>query len=182
MHPNLTDVFTKLDESQARLRAAVDAVPPPWRSTRPAPDRWSVAEILEHLALVETRLAGLLRRAVDTAMEAGLPPETGARVPLAAALVERMADRVNKRPAPETAIPSGTLDHQAAAAAAGTARAALRDALARADGLALNTVTIPHQVFGELNAYQWLELMAGHEHRHAAQIDELRQALAATLP
>jgi len=177
MHPNLTDVFAKLDESHARLRDAVDAVPPQWRSTRPAADRWSVAEILEHLALVETRLARLLGRAVDTAMESGLPPETGARVPLAAALVERMADRVNKRSAPETAVPTGTLDHEAARAAAGTARAALRNAIERGDGLALNTVTLSHQVFGELTVYQWLELMAGHERRHAEQIDELREAL-----
>lgn len=58
----------------------------------------------------------------------------------------------------------------------------MRTAVQRGSGLALNRVTYPHQVFGELNAYQWLELMSGHERRHAAQIDELRLALSAQAP
>ncbi|MEQ1575221.1 MAG: DinB family protein, partial [Vicinamibacterales bacterium] len=55
MHSYLTDVFSRMDSSRARLRAAVDSVPAALRATRHAPDCWSVAEVLEHLARVERR-------------------------------------------------------------------------------------------------------------------------------
>lgn len=178
MHQNLLDVFARLDDSHRRLIAAVDAVPVAQRATRPAADRWSVAEILEHLALVETRLGGSLAREIDRALESGLAAEEGDRVPLPPPIEQRMADRVNKRSAPETAIPTGTLDAMAALAAAEAARTLLRNAAQRGDGRALSGVTYSHHVFGALNVYQWLELMSGHERRHAEQIDELRLALS----
>src|SRR5688572_23374224 len=61
MHAHVAAVFSSLDASMAALQASVDSVTPALHSRRPAADRWSVAEVLEHLALVEqlftTRLA-----------------------------------------------------------------------------------------------------------------------------
>ena len=49
MHPHLDAALSRLDESRAALRAAVEAVPAALRTRKPAQDRWSVAEVLEHL-------------------------------------------------------------------------------------------------------------------------------------
>ena len=53
MHPHLHDVFSRLDQSRAALAAAVDTIAPPLRQQRPDADRWSAAEVLEHLSIVE---------------------------------------------------------------------------------------------------------------------------------
>lgn len=178
MHPHLREVLSRLDESRALLLAAVDAVPAFLRTRRPAPDRWSVAEVLEHLSLVESRFAGMIATRLEKGLEAGLGPETGARDPLPDATRQRMLDRVNKRTAPETAVPSGALDEHAALAAAEKARIGLREVVQCGDGLALSEVRHSHPFFGELTIYQWLELMACHERRHVEQINELRALLA----
>jgi hypothetical protein len=51
MHPRTEELLGQLDESRGVLRAAVDSVPSSLHETRPGPDRWSVADVLEHLSL-----------------------------------------------------------------------------------------------------------------------------------
>lgn len=170
MHPHLADVFQQLDASRAALRAAVAAVPPAARDRKPAGGGWSVNEVLEHLALAGERFAGSVAEAIEKARQAGLGPEQGARVPLDAAIRARVADRGEKRQAPENMLPAGRLDADAALAAMERAHDAFRRALAAADGLALSTVVADHRRWGPLTAYQWAEVFALHEQRHAAQI------------
>src|SRR3954470_23020858 len=55
MHPAIMEILTRLDRSRAELREAVDRVPADQRDQAPASDRWSVAGVLEHLALVDER-------------------------------------------------------------------------------------------------------------------------------
>ena len=80
-----------------------------------------------------------------------------------------MGDRVNKRQAPETAQPTGTVDVAAGWAALESNHATLRAALSTCDGLALSQVTLDHPFFGTMTVYQWVELMAAHEGRHTEQ-------------
>jgi uncharacterized damage-inducible protein DinB len=179
MHPHVADVFQILDASRAALRAAVDAVPAPLRQQRPAADRWSVAEVLEHLSLVETRFTQALAGRLEEARHAGLAAETSpSRDPLPAKIAGMLADRTAPRNAPDPARPSGALDATAAWQAAEQARAAFRTLIASADGLALSTVIHAHPFFGALNIYQWVELIAGHERRHTAQVADLAAQLA----
>ena len=56
----IAEVRASLTADRERLREAVDRVPARARETKPAPDRWSTAEVLEHLALVETRVVMML--------------------------------------------------------------------------------------------------------------------------
>jgi hypothetical protein len=170
MHPHLVEVFALLDESRAAVRAAVEAVPPALRGRRPGAGQWSVNEVLEHLALVEERFTAMVAGALDEARRAGLGPERRPRVPLDEAIRARMRDRSERRQAPEHAVPTGTLEATAALAAMERAHDGFRSLLRGADGLALGTVVAEHRRWGPLTAYQWAEVLAGHEKRHAAQI------------
>jgi hypothetical protein len=176
MHTHLTDVLSRLDSSRAALRGAIDAVPAAMQRQRPAADRWSCAEVLEHLTLVEKIFGGRIVTALDAA-RAGLSPEAHPRAPLPDAIAQRMGDRVNKRQAPDTAQPTGTVDVAGGWATLEDNHATLRAALTRCDGLALSQVTLDHAFFGTLNVYQWIELMAAHEGRHTEQIKEIAAAL-----
>ena len=173
MHPHITDVFARLDEARAELSAAVDAVPARLRAERPAEDRWSVAEVLEHLALVEKRFAGVISDGIEKARAAGLGPETGPRAPFPESVSGQLLDRTERRPAPEAVQPTGTLDAAAAWAAFERSRDTLRATVSAADGLALSQVVSPHHRWGPLDAYHWVELAAGHQRRHAEQIREV---------
>jgi hypothetical protein len=176
MDPALTEVFARLDRSRAVLRTVVETVPPHFRDQRPAPDRWSVAGVLEHLSLVDERFTGILAQRIAEARASG-PQAEQTPAPLLPENVHTMlADRTERRNAPEPLHPRG-LDCSAAWDKAEAARAAFRATLAGADGLALSRVLHDHPRFGSLNACQWCEFIAAHERRHTDQIREIATQL-----
>ena len=179
MHPYTAAVFDRLSSARANLRAAVDAVPLQARSQKPAPDRWSVNEVVEHLSLVETLFTQRIAATIDKARQEGLDAERAPERALLPAEIEtRVADRENRRTAPEAARPTGTLDAATACERIEQARAVLHDTIAAADGLALSTVMESHPAFGALTVYQFAELIAAHEARHTAQVREIASQLA----
>jgi len=166
--------LARLDRSRAALREAVDRVPPDRRDVPPAPDRWSVAGVLEHLALVDERFTALLGGKIAEARAAGGPAEQDDPPLLPPAVEVMLADRTERRQAPETLHPRG-LSCDEAWARAETARAAFKALIAGADGLAVSRIVHEHPRFGALSLYQWAGFVAAHESRHTAQITELIQ-------
>ena len=69
--------------------------------------------------------------------------------------------------------PEDGVTFDGALAALQASRARLLEAIAKADGLPLGTVQVPHPRLGLLTLYEWLLFIARHEARHAAQLDEL---------
>src|SRR5262245_23331396 len=154
MHPHLEQVFARLDRSRAQLRAAVDEVAVPARSVRPAPDRWSVAEVVEHLSIVERLFGDRIVKAIES-RRASLASETAESTGLPDTIETRMKDRVNKRRAPEVVQPKGALACDDSLTIVESGHQRLRSALASADGKALSEVALDHPFFGSLTVYQW---------------------------
>jgi uncharacterized damage-inducible protein DinB len=179
MHPYTAAVFDRLNSARANLRAAVDAVPSQVRGQKPTVDRWSVNDVVEHLSLVETLFTQRIAGAIDKARQEGLGAEQAPeRAVLPADIETRVADRENRRVAPEAARPTGTLDAATAWQRVERSRAVLHETIAAADGLALSTVLESHPAFGALTVYQFAELIAAHEARHTAQVKEIASQLA----
>ncbi len=173
----LSESLANLEDARTALRTAVDAVLQSRRGQRPAPDRWSVSEILEHLSLVERRFAAIIALRISEARAAGLGPERSPRQPLPPNLQQMLNDRANRRNAPDAVQPSGKVAEAAAWTELERIRGELRATVEAADGLALSAVTHNHPVFGTLNVYQLMDFIAGHEMRHARQIKGIADAL-----
>jgi uncharacterized damage-inducible protein DinB len=176
MHPRTQEILFCLEHELAGLRTAVATVAPDRRAERPGPDRWSVAEVLEHLAMVDNSIAKACTRQLATARESGLPPESDTFSVLESLPIAELANRERVLPAPERLRPKG-IDADAAWREIETARARLLEFVHASDGLALGQVSFPHPALGPLNLYQWLLFVAGHHARHAAQIREIAQQL-----
>ena len=177
MHAALSQVLTTLEQSDARLRRAIEGVPAELRDQPPGSDRWSVAAVLEHLALVDERVTKTIAGKIDEARTAHAGPEEDSPTLLPTNVESMLIDRTAKRPAPDGLHPTG-LTYQAALGRFESARAALRSLLASADGLALAWFIHEHPRFGALNPYQWAGFLAAHESRHAEQIAEIAAAAA----
>lgn len=173
LHPRLSELFDNLDAERRALRETLDGVPEKERNARPSPDRWSVRDILEHLVIVERRIASSIATAIAQAKEAGLEAERDDSPVLSGAERATYLDRSRKLSAPPRIHPSGGDDVEALWASLEEARGSLKAAALTGDGLALGAVTQPHPFFGTLNVYQWLTFVAGHEARHAAQMREV---------
>lgn len=178
MHPRTDEVLTHLDQYRTILRQAVEEVPPARREERPAPGRWSVAEILEHIGIVEGGITRLLRKQLDEARAGGLGPEQDTSPVVPMVPVRLVLDRSLRIEANPRVLPTSGLTADAAWQVLEDRRQALREFLIAADGLALGDVVIPvpHPRLGPLNGWQWLVFLGAHEGRHAGQIRELAQA------
>ena len=160
----------QLTHYRAVLEAAVASVPQELRDQRPDPGRWSVAEVLEHLAVLEGGIVQLLR-----SQAAAGPAEAAA----ASTLDERaVLDRSRPWVAPPRVQPRGELSAAAAWERLGQTRAALLAAMEGGDEQSLTQKTYPHPVLGPLSLRQWVTFIGLHEGRHAAQIEEIGQALS----
>jgi hypothetical protein len=177
MQPRTQEVLALLDHFRAALAQAVADAPEPLRERRPAPDRWSVAEVLEHLTLVERRIGQLLRGQIAAARAAGLGAERETSPVVPTVPVDRLLDRSEPLVAREGTIPDARLGAEKAWATLLERRREVREMLLAADGLALSDVAAPHARLGPLNVYQWLVFLGAHEGRHTAQIREAVAAL-----
>jgi len=180
MHPRTEELLRHLDVNRIALREAVDAIPPDLHETRPGPDRWSVAEVLEHLDRAERRLTHLFTTRLAEARAAGLEPERDTSSIVDTIDHDVLLDRGRRISAGEHVLPRGELDSSAAWTALEEARQRLRELVLAYDGLAIGTVTQAHPVLGTLGAGQWFAFLGSHEARHAAQIREIGEALGAT--
>ena len=181
MHPRTDEVLTHLERYRAILREAVEEVPPARREERPAADRWSVAEILEHIGIVEGAITRLLRKQLEEARAGGLGPERDTSPVVPTVPVSLVVDRSFRIEANPRVQPTGGLTAEAAWQVLDQRRKALQEFLQESDGLALGDVIIPvpHPRLGPLNGWQWLVFLAAHEGRHAGQIRELARTSAA---
>jgi hypothetical protein len=90
-----------------------------------------------------------------------------------------LIDRTNKIVAPKQVVPTGTVDTTAGTVALDRAHAAMVASLENANGVSLENLVQAHPVLGTLNMYHWIVALGLHDDRHAAQIREIGQSLAA---
>jgi len=167
----MAEIATYLDETRDAVVRAVASLSPEDAARRPAPDAWSVDEILTHLSLVEPGVAKRIAKSVGKAKGEGLERETAVS-PVLGSLDGPALDRLNeKQVAPEFVDPKSVLSMTEALAALARSREGLRHAMSEADGWALEKVVAPHPRLGVLDMYQWLVFLGRHERRHLAQIE-----------
>jgi hypothetical protein len=176
MHPRIEELLAYLEVRRTALREAVDAVPVARRGERPEPGRWSVAEVLEHLALVEGRFKTVLAGTLADAKARGLAAERDTSPIVGTYNVAPMLDRSSKREAPDVVLPTGA-DWQTAWTMLEDTRRSFLDVFLAGDGLALGDVVYTHPRLGSQNLYQWGVLMGGHEARHTEQVHEIAASL-----
>ena len=177
---SVAEILSSIEETRARLASRVETLSDEQQNFRPAPDRWSVADILEHLAVSEGRAVRMLGMLVGKAEAGGhlLDGGDGAtRLPAPVTIREHVErSYVEKYEAPDAIRPSGTVPPADSLARLRQSRAAvlaLRPRVERVDG---TRVHFPHPAFGPLDLYQWLAFLGVHEERHLRQIDSLLEA------
>lgn len=178
MHPRIAELFALVDRGQATLEAAVDSVPAASRSIPQSADRWSVAQVIQHLNIVEGRITGLIAKLIAEGRASGLKPETDSSSIVATIDADRFVDRSSKLvfggPPPDPSIDAATGLRTFAAT-----RASFKAAVMEGDGLDLSAPSFEHRAFGPLSVYEWIALVGLHMERHAEQIREIGETVSA---
>ncbi len=154
-------------------QAVIDATKPLTKAQwnfKEAEDRWSVAEVVEHIAVSEDKMLALVSEKV---MKAPPRPAGEDAKALDDLVMSRVPDRTKKAQAPEDLKPTNRF---------GSPEAALKHFLEsrdktiaylrKTDGLRDHAIDSP---FGKkLDAYQWLIFCGAHSERHTKQINEVK--------
>jgi hypothetical protein len=172
---SVAEIYEDIDDTRARLVGTVEQLTDEEHGFRPSPEKWTVAEIVEHLSVVEKRVARMLG-----VMLSKLEPEAARRegshfAPVSIAeFVERA--RTEKYTAPEEIRPKGATlsDSLAHLRDSRAALQSLRERVERVDGTRAH---FPHPVWGPLDLYQWLAFVGAHEQRHLFQIEALKETM-----
>ena len=134
------------------------------------PDRWSVAEVMEHIAAAEDLIRGMI---IEKAMKGG-PPEPGRDLKkIDDGVVAMIPDRSHKAQAPDAlkptnrfASPEGSLKHFL------ESRAQTEEFLNNTPDLRQHVTDSP--LGTKLDAYEWVLFLAAHSERHLKQIQEVK--------
>lgn len=166
-----SEIVQALESSREEFNAAAAGVAEAQGKAKPAPDRWSVLECVEHVVVVEKRYLDLLAAAkmleaprVDKQKEA--------------AITAQFPDRTTKREAPEAVRPAGRFTSLAQALEQFNATRSQAIRFAQDRQADLYRMTAEHPRMGALNGAEMLLVIAGHGRRHAEQIREIKAASA----
>ncbi len=159
-----------LKYSRQLLEDDTNKLTPQQWTYKPAADRWSVADCVEHLALAEEVIRGVVDRALKAPAVEPADPQTVAERDQ---LILRLAtDRGQKFNAPERLRPAGLTPAEAMKKFRDSRAVTLE--FARTTQEDLRGHAADHPLFKNADVYQWLLLAASHVERHVNQIRELK--------
>jgi hypothetical protein len=138
---------------------------------KPAPDRWSVAQVMEHLAAAEDMLRGMTQEQV---MKTPVVPVRDVEETKKAdeGVLAMVPDRSHKAQAPEPLQPTNRFGSPSAAQKHFVeSRSVTEEYLKNATGLRAHLSDSP---LGKLDGYEWVLLIAAHSERHTKQMLEVK--------
>lgn len=160
------ELIERLQQTGDTFLAGVSSISEVQGKFKPAPDRWSIEECAEHVALVENNL--LIRLTQEAA-----PSEHVERPERQAELHKLGRDRSAKRKAPERAQPTGRFGSVSGAIAQFAANREKTIAYVRDCQDDLHARTVVHPI-GVMTCHEMVVLMSAHTLRHLDQIREIQ--------
>jgi hypothetical protein len=137
---------------------------------KPAPDKWSVAEVVEHIAAAEDFLMSMVTSQV---MKAPPRPAADDVKAIDDMVVAKIPDRTQKAQAPEPLRPTNRFGSPEASLKHFTeARAQTEVFLKTHSDLRDHAADSP--LGKKLDGYEWVLFIAGHSERHTKQINEVK--------
>lgn len=170
--PKLDFILEKLASAQRKLLQSADAVSSNHWKTRPQQDRWSAAELVAHLIIVERAVVGAADRISQKA-----PKRFSffGRLHLPIRLVEA---RIVRQKAPLPVDPQMVREKETMLAGLREMRERTLAFLEETRGRNLSEYRWRHPFLGSFDMYEWFQFVAAHQARHEKQMREI----AASLP
>ncbi|HUJ39875.1 MAG TPA: DinB family protein [Candidatus Acidoferrales bacterium] len=158
-----------LESTRKNIEEATQGLSDEQWNFKPGPGRWSVAQVMEHIAAAEDMIRGMI---VEKVLKAPAAPDRDTKK-LDAMVLAAIPDRSTKFQAPEPlrptnrfGSPDGSLKH-------------FLESRAKTEALLKDTPDLrDHAVDSpmgqKLDAYEWILFIAAHSDRHLKQMKEVQ--------
>ncbi len=163
-------LLVHLAHSRERLVEAVEGLTSEQQHYRPATGRWSVADCVEHVIVVETNVLRTIQNILQTPPEPGKQAEVQGKEDV---ILDRVPSRVTRVQGPVEVMPCGrwpSFDELLRRFETSRERTLRFAAVTQAN---LREHFFPHPFLGTLDCYQWLLFLGAHCERHVRQLEEV---------
>jgi hypothetical protein len=182
MNRQLERIEEEFESARARLRALAQVAPFSVWPVRPDPNRWSIADCVEHLNRTASAFLPLLRAGLEQAEADRRPDRSYRRDPMGWLLSVIMPPPVRFARVKTTSDfePSGNVEPAELVRTFERLQDEQIAYLRAADGLPLNRIRIrsPFDARTQYNAYSCLVILPRHQHRHLWQAERVAEELA----
>jgi uncharacterized damage-inducible protein DinB len=172
IYHTIADIMAANERAEARFMAAVSNLSEAQANFRPDENRWTIAEIVEHVSIVNDGFLRLTHKLLKEAESEPRPPK--ADLNLGHTSLDENGRQREPFQAPERVRPKGGVSVEDSSAKMRMALAGFADIRPRLEAVDLSEQVFPHSALGPFNAYQWMILLGEHEERHRGQIERLK--------
>ncbi len=168
----IADIYAANDKIRERLKETVGNLNDAQADTLPEEGKWSVAQLVEHIAMVEDGMTRICAKLLNQAKEAGKMSD--GTVKISGDFLQKAEGARNiKLQAPDRVHPTGNQTIAESLAKMEENRERLNELRPLFESVECSDFKFPHPAFGDLTAHEWLALVGGHEMRHIAQIKRI---------
>jgi DinB superfamily len=162
--------IAQLNASREKFIASVSGLSEAQLKFKSSPDRWSIAEVAEHITLSEDLLFTTL---TEKALKTPLTPEKERKF-TDEQIQTMVTNRGNKFPAPDPLKPVGKWASMAETMQEFDKRRGRTIDFVKTTDADMRSHFMPFGSNAEIDALQWTLFLSGHCERHTAQINEVK--------
>lgn len=173
---SIREIYAGNDEVREKLKKTLGRLTDEQSSSLPEGEKWTIKQIVEHLAMVEDGMTRICSKLLAKAQTDGKLSNDRLNIP--ASFDEKSAEIARiKVEAPERVHPSEGKTIAESLAKMDETRIRLNDMQPLFETYDCTTYKFPHPFFGDISAAEWLILLGGHEARHIRQIKNLLEKI-----
>lgn len=165
--------LNRLDSVHEKLSSAIRTTDPSLYSKRPGENEWSIAEVVQHLCLVEERILEALKKG----LESGRPAKVGFLKQLIPMRIVSL--RFKKLKAPKIVTPKDPPGMDQLLSDYDEVRGRLKQVCVENGRDRLKAISVKHPFLGDIDGVAAVSMLNFHEERHYKQIREILKKLNA---
>ncbi len=171
-YQNISEIYDANDKIRTKLKETVSNLTEEQANFLPEGEKWSVANLVEHISMVENGIARISAKLLGEAQAKG--EKTNGEAKISESFLEKASwGRTQKFEAPERVHPSGKLTIAESLAKLDENRLKFEELRPLFESVECSDFKFPHPAFGDMSAHEWLALIGGHELRHMQQIKKI---------
>ncbi|MGC2238732.1 MAG: DinB family protein [Pyrinomonadaceae bacterium] len=171
-YQNISEIYDANAKIREKLKETVSGLTEEQANFLPEGEKWSVANLVEHISMVENGIARISAKLLGEAQTKG--EKTNGEAKISEEFLQKASwGRTQKFEAPERVHPSGKLTIAESLAKLDENRLKLEELRPLFESVECSDFKFPHPAFGDMSAHEWLALIGGHELRHMQQIKKI---------
>lgn len=172
----ISEIYDTNDVIREQFSSVIGTITDAEAESLPEGEKWTIAQIVEHVAMVEDSMARVCSKLLSKANAAGMSSNGSAA--LSDEFVRKAMDYVHmKVEAPAVVQPTGERPIAESLAKMQESRRQIDEIRPLFESTSGTEFKFPHPYLGEMSAQEWLALLGGHEMRHLKQIERILESV-----